>query len=94
MTNKKRIETPVGLADLSFSYHVAGADLPPAYEKAGAVILDSHTVVQPHSSMHGLFIYRVPDGKTRNFTVEIQATLPDGEVARMVAPYRQAKNRE
>ena len=32
-TNKQKIETPLGLTDLSFNYHVAGVELPPAYER-------------------------------------------------------------
>jgi hypothetical protein len=91
MTNKKQIETPIGMTDLSFDYRMAGADMPPAYETVNAVILSHHTVVESNNSMHGLLVYRALKPKTKSYTVEIQVTLPDGNVSKMTAPYRRAK---
>lgn len=91
MTNRKKIETPMGLTDLSFAYKVAGASLPPAYEKVGPLLLDHPVVVPAGESAHGLLIYRNFDSKTRSYHVDVQLTLPDGDLVRFAAPYRRVK---
>jgi hypothetical protein len=94
MTNRKRIETPLGVTDLSFEYHVVGADLPPAYEKVGQVLLAHPVIVAPGGSLHGLLVYRSVDPKTKAYHVEVQLTMPDGNVIRFSAPYRRVKNKQ
>jgi hypothetical protein len=90
MTNRKKIRTPLGLTDLSFQYHVAGADLPPAYETVGRVLLAQPTAVGPGGSLHGLLVYRAVEPNTKTFGVDVQLVLPDGNVARLTAPYRRS----
>lgn len=94
MTNRKQIETPLGLTDLSFDYHVAGSDLPPAYENIGRVLLAHRITVKPGKSLHGLLVYRAVDAAAKTFRVEIQFTLPDGNVVRLAAPYRRVKSKQ
>lgn len=91
MTNRKRIETPLGLTDLSFEYQVAGADLPPAYEHVGRVLLTYPVTVEAGGSLHGLLIYRAVEPKTKRFHVDVQLVLPNGDVVRLAAPYRRVK---
>jgi hypothetical protein len=90
-TNRSKIETPMGLTDLSFAYRVAGQDLPPAYEKVGPLLLDRPVVVPPKESVHGLLVYHNVEPKTRSYKVDVQLTMPDGDVVRFSAPYRRAK---
>jgi len=94
MTNRKKIETPLGLTDLSFEYRVAGADLPPAYETVGRVLLALPAVVGPRSSLHGLLVYHAVEPKTKSFGVDVQLILPDGNVVRFTAPYRRARDNQ
>jgi hypothetical protein len=91
-SNKKKIKTPIGLADLSFNYHVAGAELPQAYENVESALLSQPVVIGAGRARHGLLIYRAVDPKAKRFTVEVQLTMPDGDVVRFVAPYRRAKD--
>jgi len=93
-TNRGRIETPLGISDLSFLYHVAGADLPPAYESVGRLLLAHPVVVEAGGSLHGLLVYRTVEEKTKSFNVEVQLVLPDGNVARFAAPYRRVKSKQ
>jgi len=93
MTNRKKIETPLGLTDLSFDYHVAGADLPPAYENVGRVLLVHPATIRPGGSLHGLLVYRAVEPATKTFGVDVQFVLPDGNVVRLKAPYRRAKQK-
>jgi len=94
MTNRKKIETPLGLTDLSFHYHIVGADLPPAYEKVGRVLLAHPLTVASGGSVHGLLVYRAIDAKTKTFRVDVQLVLPDGDVIRFAAPYRRIKDKQ
>jgi hypothetical protein len=94
MTNRKKIETPLGITDLSFDYHVAGADLPPAYENVGRVLLANPVAVKAGNALHGLLVFRAIDPKTRSFHVDVQLVLPDGNVARFAAPYRRVKSKQ
>ena len=43
------------------------------------------------STFHGLFIYRALEKKPKSFYVDVQLTLPDGNLARFRAPYRRVK---
>jgi hypothetical protein len=91
MTNRKKIETPLGLADLSFLYHAWGSDLPPAYERVGPLLMDRPVVVAAGDSVHGLLVYRNFEPKTRSYHVDVQLTMPDGDVVRFSAPYHRVK---
>jgi len=94
MTNKKEIQTPVGLSDLSFLLKVVGYDLPPAYEKVGPALLDESHTIEPGETMHGLLIYKPFKKKTKRFNVDVQITLPTGDLVRLSAPYRRLSESE
>ena len=44
--------------------------------------------------MHGLLIYREVEPKAKRFRLDVQLSLPDGEIARFSAPYRRLKKKE
>jgi hypothetical protein len=87
-TNRQEIETPMGLTDLSFHYHVVGAELPAAYEAVGSILLAYPFSVKPGDSRHGLLVYRAIEPKTKTFHVQADLVLPGGDVVRFAAPYR------
>jgi len=91
MPSNAKVKNPIGITDLSFSYHVAGADLPPAYEKVGEVLIDHPRAIKAGWSFHGLLVYHVVEPNPRSYHVDVQLTLPDGKLARFSAPYRKVK---
>jgi len=91
MPSNSKVRNPLGLTDLSFSYHMAGADLPEAYEKVGSVLIDQPKTILAGSSFHGLLVYRNLESKPRAYHVDVQLTLPTGNLARFSAPYRRVK---
>jgi hypothetical protein len=87
-TNREKIGTPLGLTDLSFDYHVAGVDLPPAYERISPVMLEGARTIIPGDRLSGLLVYRQVEPKTKRFHVDVDLIPPSGEVIRFRAPYR------
>ena len=87
-TNRDKIATPLGLTDLAFDYHVAGVELPPAYERISPVLLEgAHTII-PGDKLSGLLVYRLVEPKTRRYHVDVDLIPPSGEIIRIRAPYR------
>jgi hypothetical protein len=94
MTNKKEIQTPVGLSDLSFLLKVVDFEMPAAYEKVGPALLDEPRTIYPGETIHGLLIYKPFKKKTKRFSVDVQLTLPTGDLVRLSAPYRRQTDEE
>jgi len=90
-TNRQKIETPLGLTDLSFDYHVAGRDLPPAYERISPVMLEGARTIIPGASLSGLLVYHVVDPKTKRYYIDVDLIPPSGDIIRFRAPYRREK---
>ena len=88
------VRTPLGPADVSFSYQLADSGFPPAYEKAGQVLLHRMRVIEAGESLHGLLVYRAPKPSTRNFTVDVQLSLSTGDIVKFSAPYRRLTKKE
>ena len=93
-TNRQKIETPLGLTDLSFDYHMAGVDLPPAYERISPLMLEGARTIIPGDSLSGLLVYHVVDPKTRRYHVDVDLIPPSGDIVRFRAPYRREKTEE
>jgi hypothetical protein len=93
-TNKGELQTPLGLNDLGFFYRVAGGNLPPAYVRVQPALLESTRTIYPGDSIHGLLIYRELESNNKNFRVDVQLSLPNGETERFSAPYRRLKKGE
>jgi hypothetical protein len=87
-TNREKIATPLGLTDLAFEYHVAGIELPPAYEHISPVMLEGARTIIPGDKLSGLLVYRQVEPKTKRFHVDVDLIPPSGEVIRFRAPYR------
>jgi hypothetical protein len=84
------IQTPMTLYDLSFAYRLVDSELPPAYERVGAALLENPRILRPGESTSGLLIYRAAHRKTKTYHVQLELTLPSGDVASFLAPYRRA----
>jgi hypothetical protein len=93
-TNRQKIETPLGLTDLSFDYHMAGVELPPAYERISPLLLEGARTIIPGDSLSGLLVYHVVDPKTRRYYVDVDLIPPSGDILRFRAPYRREKSDE
>jgi hypothetical protein len=93
-TNQSEILTPMGLSDMAFLYRTMNQELPAAYEQVDAAVLGPTRVINTSESMHGLLIYRAPKARTRNFKVDVQFTLPSGDVVKISAPYHAAKTKK
>lgn len=96
MTNRKEVQYPIGLTDLSFSYHVAGREFPVSYERVGPALLEQSREILPGQTTSGLLVYHVLDPKTKRFHVDVEVTLANGDLVRFAAPYRRvpSKNRK
>jgi hypothetical protein len=95
MTNKKEIQTPVGLSDLSFLFKVVDQQFPPAYDKIAPLLLDEPRMVEPGEMIHGMLVYKpFKKPKTKAFNVDVQLSLPSGDVVRLSAPYRRLTKNE
>ena len=90
-TNRNKIETPLGLTDLAFDYHMAGMELPPAYERISPVLLEGARTIIPGDSMSGLLVYRFVEPKTKRYHVDVDLIPPSGEIIRIRAPYRRQR---
>jgi hypothetical protein len=86
-TNQSEILTPMGLSDLAFLYRTMEQELPAAYEQVDAALLGPTRVINSQASLHGLLVYRAPKGRTKNFKIDVQFTLPTGDVVKISAPY-------
>lgn len=93
LSTGKEIRTPLGPADISFSYKLADSGFPPAYEKAGKVLLHRTRIVEPGQTLHGLLVYRAPK-PTSSFTVDVQLSLGTGDIVKFSAPYRRLSKKE
>lgn len=90
-TNKDKIATPLGLTDLAFDYHMAGKELPPAYERISPVLLEGARTIIPGDSLSGLLVYRFVDPKTKRYHVDVDLIPPSGDIFRFRAPYRRER---
>lgn len=90
-TNRQKIATPLGLTDLSFDYHMAGMELPPAYERISPLLLEGARTVIPGDSLSGLLVYHVVESKTKRYHVDVDLIPPSGDIIRFRAPYRREK---
>jgi len=93
-TNRQKIETPLGLTDLSFDYHVAGVELPPAYERISPLLLEGARTIIPGDSLSGLLVYHVVEPKTKRYYVDVDLIPPSGDIVRFRAPYRREKSED
>ncbi len=88
MTNRKRdFQTPVGLSDLSFSYHRINQELPNAYQRVEPALLEDPTLIDPGDRLAGLLIFRQVHPKTKQLRLELAVDLPSGESVRRTARY-------
>ena len=90
-TNKDKIATPLGLTDMAFDYHMAGKELPPAYERISPVLLEGARTIIPGDSVSGLLVYRFVEPKTKRYHVDVDLIPPSGDIFRFRAPYRREK---
>jgi hypothetical protein len=80
--------TPIGLTDLAFGYRMTDREMPPAYNRVAAALLEHPRFVNPGASVSGLLIYRSVAPRTKRMRLDFALTLPSGEEVRFTAPYQ------
>lgn len=90
-TNRKKIETPMGLTDLSFAYRLAGQELPEAYRNVATALLDLSSAIRGGTALTGLLVYPAVEAGTRRFHVDVDLTMPNGDFVAFRAPYERVK---
>jgi hypothetical protein len=93
-TNREEVQTPIGLADLSFDYKTTGRELPPAYGRIGPALLETAKTIPPGEKLSGLLIYPAIRPKSKTYEVAVQVTLPSGDQSGFSAPYRRVKTKK
>jgi hypothetical protein len=91
VAGSREVIYPIGLDDLGTMYRQLEGDLPAAYDRIRPALLDQAATLAPGESTAGLLVYPAPKQETKRFRIELQLTLPTGDVVRARAPYRRAK---
>lgn len=82
------VATPLGLEELQANYASLGQPFPPAYLSVRAAMVEGARHLAPGERLTALAVYRASDARSRRFHLEPQIVLPDGEIARLHAPYQ------
>jgi hypothetical protein len=85
------ILNPIGIEGLASAARAVDRAPPEAWEHARGAVLEHAITVPPGETLSGLLVYRRFTSDAKRFRVEIQFTLPTGELARFIAPYRRRK---
>ncbi len=89
-----KIEYPLDEGTIRSIYDLLEQEFPPAYEKAVRALLDGEKMFYRGEQVHGLLVYRLPDERVRQFTVDVKVTLDDGQAEEFTASYRALKKGE
>lgn len=81
------IQRPLDLATMQSAYRMHDREMPPAYEKAGAALLQGDTLVRSGEHRVGLLVFRALEGRPDGFRVEIPLTTGDGDVVDFTASW-------
>ncbi len=92
--NRSQQQFPQALTDVRFSYRVAGLEFPRAYERIGPALLESPRTVPAEDRVSGLLVYKALHEKTKRYAIDVKLSLPNGEVARLHAPYTRLTKKE
>ncbi len=86
-----QIQNPLGIDGLSSSYAVVEMEMGSAYEAARPAIMEGSSTIVAGETKRGILIYRKVKDRTKKFFLELQLTMPTGELMRVTAPYRLIK---
>jgi hypothetical protein len=89
-----QIQSPLGIDGLSSIYEVMEMKMGAAYERARPAILEGSSSIGPGETKRGIVVYRMLKQRTKKFFVELQLTLPSGELMRTHAPFRAIKQKK
>ncbi|MCP3977744.1 MAG: hypothetical protein GY716_00240 [bacterium] len=91
ITNKKEIQSPLGVPDLSFAYRVSGREFPTAYERVAKALLFDSREVAAGRMLHGLLVFRNVKAGTKRVQIDVQLSLGNGDHLTVTAPYKRPK---
>ena len=89
-----QIQNPLGLDGLSSTYAIVEMEMKPAYERARPAIMEGSSTILPGETKRGVLIYRKVKERTKKFYLELQLTMPTGELMRTHSPYRLVKKKK
>jgi hypothetical protein len=81
------IQRPLDLSTMQSAYRMYDREMPPAFERAGAALLQGNTLIQPGDQRVGLLVFRALEGRPKAFTVEIPLTTGAGDVVEFKAAW-------
>jgi len=82
--------TVFGLGDLGTAYRLAELQLPAAYERVAAAVLENPLVVPPGGKVSGLLLYRARSPKAKRLRLDLAWTASTGAEARCEASWRRS----
>jgi hypothetical protein len=86
-----QIQSPLGIDGLSSSFEIIEMEMGAAYERARPAIMEGSSTIVAGETKRGILIYRKVKDRTKKFFLELQLTMPTGELMRVTAPYRLIK---
>jgi len=86
-----QIQNPLGIDGLSSTYAVVEMEMGSAYEAVRPAIMEGSSTIVAGETKRGILIYRKVKDRTKKFYLEMQLTMPTGELMRVTAPYRLIK---
>jgi hypothetical protein len=89
-----QIQSPLGIDGLSSTYELMEMKMGAAYERARPAIIEGSCSIGPGETKRGVVVYRMVKERTKKFFIEMQMTLPSGELMRTHAPYRTVKKKK
>lgn len=89
-----QIQNPLGIDGLSSTYAVVEMQMGSAYERARPGIMEGSSTIVAGETKRGVLVYRKVKERTKKFYVEMQLTMPSGELMRTHAPYRVVKKKK
>ena len=87
MPSDKRVQSPIGLTELSFDYKTLGGELPPAYEKIRSVLFEQSISVRPGEAISGLLAYKPVEPRVKAFRVDLRIVTGEADVVPFAATY-------
>jgi len=89
-----QIQNPLGIDGLSSRYAVVEMKMGEAYERARPAIMEGSSTIVAGETKRGILVYRKVKERTKKFFVELQLTMPTGELMRTNFPYRLVKKKK
>jgi hypothetical protein len=93
-TSWKDFQAPLDLPTIEALFAMADRPLPKGIERLRAAIIDGEVILNPGEKRDGLFIFHAVDPTTKQFQVDMSATLGQGDAFGFSAFYKKHKDKK